>query len=54
MFVSKEGQELDPDAIDNLVGTLEKIENVGIGERRNEGFGEIRICDEFHWEVYVK
>ncbi|WP_413167616.1 CRISPR-associated RAMP protein Csx10 [Capilliphycus salinus ALCB114379] len=27
---------------------LEKLENKGVGERTNEGFGQIQICNEFH------
>jgi len=27
---------------------LEKLENQGVGERTSEGFGQVRICDEFH------
>jgi len=32
---------------------LKKIEENGIGERREEGFGRISVCDpfHFHWEV---
>jgi CRISPR-associated protein Csx10 len=32
---------------------LERFERDGIGERRQEGFGQVRICDDFHlidWE----
>ncbi|MCS7289879.1 MAG: CRISPR-associated RAMP protein Csx10 [Roseiflexus sp.] len=32
---------------------LERLERDGIGERRQEGFGQVRICDDFHlidWE----
>jgi CRISPR-associated protein Csx10 len=27
---------------------LEMLENKGVGERKNEGFGQIKICNEFH------
>ncbi|KHE92472.1 MAG: hypothetical protein K8F52_08805 [Candidatus Scalindua rubra] len=37
-----------------LVTVLGKIENTGIGEQRNKGYGRIRFCDEFHWEDEVK
>lgn len=37
---------------DNLARMFLLIEQVGIGERRNEGFGKIRVCDEFHLEEY--
>ena len=37
---------------DNLTKMLCLIEHAGIGERRNEGFGKIRICDEFHLEEH--
>ena len=42
--------------VDRLVlgSALDKIEKAGIGERLNEGFGRIRVCDEFHWEVSKK
>ena len=36
--------------IDNLGRMFSLIEQGGIGERCNEGFGKIRICDEFHLE----
>lgn len=28
--------------------TLRKLEEQGIGERRIEGFGQVRVCEEFH------
>jgi len=36
---------------DDLINALEKIENNGVGEKREEGFGQVRVCDEFHLEV---
>ncbi len=30
------------------VGALEQLENKGVGDRTVEGFGQVRICDEFH------
>lgn len=36
----------------NLIEKFNIIEQRGIGERRNEGFGKIRICDEFHLKEY--
>jgi len=30
---------------------LERIELEGLGERTNEGFGEVLICHPFHKEV---
>ncbi|MBC8521846.1 MAG: hypothetical protein H8D26_07660 [Methanomicrobia archaeon] len=32
----------------NLIRALEELENRGIGFRRNEGFGEIIVCDPVH------
>ncbi len=34
--------------IDSWVSALKKLENSGIGSRREEGFGQILICDPFH------
>jgi CRISPR-associated protein Csx10 len=31
-----------------FLSAMELLETHGIGERRNEGFGQIRICDYFH------
>ena len=36
---------------DTLWQALANIENNGIGERRQEGFGEVTIADPFHMEV---
>lgn len=39
---------------DELLDALCKLEMAGIGERGQEGYGHIKICDEFHYkkEVY--
>lgn len=34
-----------------LSAALEPLEQAGIGRRRAEGFGLIRICDEFHYQA---
>lgn len=39
---------------DNVIRMLTLIEQAGVGERRNEGFGRISICDEFHLEEIIK
>jgi CRISPR-associated protein Csx10 len=39
--------------LDEILPELLKLEEKGIGERREEGFGHIRICDEFHYEKEV-
>jgi CRISPR-associated protein Csx10 len=36
---------------ENLIATLEELEAGGIGERRDEGFGECVICHPFHLEM---
>jgi CRISPR-associated protein Csx10 len=30
---------------------LKELEEHGVGERRVEGFGQVRVCDEFHLEI---
>lgn len=35
--------------IDKWLPKLQTLENIGIGNRREEGFGEIMICDPFHF-----
>lgn len=40
-----------PELTDEIVQTLYKLEQNGIGIRRTEGFGLIKISDPFHWEV---
>ena len=39
---------------DSLLPRLEALEREGIGERRDEGFGECLICHPFHLEVEEK
>lgn len=34
--------------LDNCIESLAKLELSGIGEKTNEGFGQIKICDPFH------
>ncbi|RAQ96014.1 RAMP superfamily CRISPR-associated protein [Thermogemmatispora tikiterensis] len=36
---------------DELIKALFRLEEEGIGRRRNEGFGSVRISDPFHFEV---
>lgn len=33
---------------DDQIQTLAELQRTGIGERRQEGYGQVRICDEFH------
>jgi CRISPR-associated protein Csx10 len=33
----------------DILTRLEEIEVRGLGERRNEGFGRVRVCDPFHY-----
>lgn len=37
--------------VDELLPELERIEQEGVGERRDEGFGECLVCHPFHLEV---
>lgn len=37
----------DPD----WLNALRTLEEQGVGERRAEGFGQVRVCDEFHLEI---
>ena len=30
---------------------LRTLEEQGVGERRREGFGEVRVCDDFHGRI---
>jgi CRISPR-associated protein Csx10 len=39
-------------SIQDLVEPLQLLEEQGIGERRTEGFGQVRICDEFHQQIW--
>ncbi len=36
------------------ISALQQIENIGIGNRREEGFGQILICDPFHLHTREK
>lgn len=33
---------------------LRSLEEAGVGERRREGFGQVRVCDEFHSQIQEK
>jgi len=33
---------------------LMEMEREGLGERRAEGFGRVRVCDEFHYYFLQK
>ncbi|PDW04093.1 type III-B CRISPR module-associated Cmr3 family protein [Candidatus Viridilinea mediisalina] len=33
---------------DKACANLAQLQHEGIGERRSEGFGQVRVCDEFH------
>jgi CRISPR-associated protein Csx10 len=37
--------------LDELAKLLEQLEHSGIGEMREDGYGQITICDPFHMEV---
>lgn len=37
--------------LDCIVNALWRLQCGGIGVRRNEGFGSLRVCDQFHLEV---
>ena len=41
---------VDNEDLEGILGYLEKIEENGIGLRRNEGFGRVRICSERKYE----
>ena len=41
---------VDNENLEGILGYLEKIEENGIGLRRNEGFGRVRICSERKYE----
>jgi hypothetical protein len=42
---------VDNEDLEGILGYLEKIEENGIGLRRNEGFGRVRICSEREFKV---
>lgn len=46
--------EIDFQEKSTLLTALENLENNGLGERHEEGFGWLRVCDSFHYkeEVY--
>jgi CRISPR-associated protein Csx10 len=44
----------ESEQVDPLKQALFKLEEVGIGQRRAEGFGRVYICDPFHREVTLK
>jgi CRISPR-associated protein Csx10 len=44
VFQTEQGQELETTEYERLA----RLQQAGIGERRAEGFGQVRICDEFH------
>lgn len=39
------------EARDEVMLALQRLEDQGIGERRQEGFGVVRVCDPLHWQV---
>lgn len=41
-----------PDDHETVVAAMATAERHGVGERRAEGFGRIRVGDPFHWEVH--
>lgn len=41
----------DESSLDWLCRLLERLEAVGIGELREDGFGQLVVCDPFHLEV---
>jgi len=54
LFVTKPCETFADTEVQPLADILKQVEESGIGERKNEGFGNIRICDEFHWKVHIK
>ena len=40
--------------IDAWIPKLQTLEDIGIGDRREEGFGQILICDPFHLQMREK
>lgn len=47
-----DGLDLDRE-YDRLAEALTICETWGVGERRSEGFGEVRMCDPIHWDLAV-
>ena len=39
---------LPTEKVDGCIAALEKLEQRGIGDRCEEGYGQVRVCDEFH------
>lgn len=35
----------------DVLAALERLESDGVGERRQEGFGQVSVCDRLHWQV---
>ena len=50
VFLFASSRELD----DALIQKLLRLEEEGIGRRKKEGFGRIRISDPFHKEVALR
>ena len=40
--------------IDTWIPALKTVEKIGVGSRREEGFGQILICDPFHLRTWEK
>ena len=40
---------IPPGQRDAVLARLVEIEQAGLGERRSEGFGRVRVCDPFHY-----
>ena len=40
--------------LDAWLSELQTLENIGIGNRREEGFGQVLICDRFHLQMRDK
>lgn len=43
--------QFQDNALPEVLGALEQLEGAGIGERKQEGFGALRVCDPLHWQV---
>jgi CRISPR-associated protein Csx10 len=39
------------DQYEDRIAVLRALEEHGVGERRAEGYGQVRVCDEFHLEI---
>ena len=48
VYVYRVARETDEE---KLLSALHDLEERGVGERRAEGFGQVRVCDEFHLEI---